>query len=239
MSDLGRRIPTTWEHVEKYPLLATTVPDEPMPVIFGTNWYEAFDRPEYDRSERRWWVGRNANLGRIRGGHAYAGKPDGVRDYHGWWDYYDQGTEGACVGTAASRAMTWTDRVRFDWHWLYREAQLVDSWAETPPEEGTSVRAAIDILRTKGHRRTWSTHTYDTDPKHGVSVNRWAQSMEDVYAVLKSPRLEAQGVVAFANSWGRLRDGGRRGYPKLVYMPAEVMARLLNEYGEATMFTPR
>ena len=203
-----------------------------MPVIFGTNWYEAFDRPEYDSSDRRWWVGRNPNLGRIRGGHAYAGKPEDVRDLYGWWDYYDQGQEGACVGFAASRAMSWTDRARFDARKLYREAQLLDPWPETPPEEGTSVSASIDVLRTRGHWRTWGNHTYDADPKYGVSVNRWARSMEDVYAVLKSPRLEAQGVVAFANSWGRA-------YPKLTYMPADVMARLLNEYGEATMFTAR
>src|SRR5688500_3931118 len=42
---------------------------------------------------------------------------------------YDQGAEGACVGFASSWLQSIHNRVFYDARWLYREAQLVDSWA--------------------------------------------------------------------------------------------------------------
>src|SRR5688572_24790550 len=58
-----------------------------------------------------------------------------------WKTFYDQGREGSCVGFAASQAMSVMNRVQYDARKLYRRAQEVDDWPETPPEEGTSVRA--------------------------------------------------------------------------------------------------
>lgn len=235
---LGRREPTDWEHAEKYPFSAASVPAQPVPVIAGTNWYREFYTPTFDPTDNRWWVARDGRLSRIEGGHAYCLKPESMRDLIGWWSFYDQGQEGACVGFATARALTMIERKRFDGRDIYHRAQKIDEW---PGEayEGTSVRAGIDVVREEGPRQIKRGVTLDPNPDHGIAVNRWATSMDDVYTCLKSPRLERQGVVAFMNSWGQLRENGRRGYPHIVYMPAEVFARLMSENGEVTVFTAR
>ena len=228
---LGRRRPVDDDHIRKYPLSASTMPTTSTPVILGVNWYTNFDRPLYDRSDRRWWIGRDASLGIVRGGHCVCLQPTSLSDSAAWWTFYDQGMEGACVGFGGVRAMTLIERKRFDARALYREAQLVDDWEETPPEEGTSVRAAIDVMRARGLAPVRGDHSLSWDTRYGVSVNRWALSVDDVYASLQSDDQRAQGVVRLLNSWGRE-------YPHVVYMPAETLARLLREDGEATMFTP-
>src|SRR3954462_502906 len=45
---LGRRAPTDWQHVERYPLTAANAPAQPSPVVLGVNWYVEFDKPEKD-----------------------------------------------------------------------------------------------------------------------------------------------------------------------------------------------
>ena len=77
-------------------------------------------------------------------------KPRGTTDPDAWWDFYNQGYEGACVGFGISRLASQLNRKLYDGFWLYHEAQKVDEW---PGEdyEGTSVRAGLDILRTRGH----------------------------------------------------------------------------------------
>ena len=243
---LGRRPPTDDEHIRKYPLTVAALPQLPVPVVLGINWYEAFDDPVRLR-DRRWWIGvddqgRARSLGAIRGGHAVCLKPAGVVDSPMWWAFYDQGQEGACVGFAASRTMSLLNRKRYAASWLYREAQKIDEW---PGEnyEGTSVRAAMDILRDHGHSRT---RTYGgqvyvdaPDPTEGIQHNRWATSVEEVLTCIQSPYYERLGAVAMLNSWGRLRDSGRKGYPHLVHIPVDILARLLREDGEATILTDR
>lgn len=66
---------------------------------------------------------------------------------------YDQGVEGACVGFAWSWAMSILNRRFYDARKLYLEAQLIDPWTDTPPEEGTSTVAGAEILRDRGHWR--------------------------------------------------------------------------------------
>lgn len=45
-----------------------------IPVVFGINWYSAFDQPlwvDIGKGGKRWWIGLDTNsLGYIRGGHA-------------------------------------------------------------------------------------------------------------------------------------------------------------------------
>jgi hypothetical protein len=120
-------------HVEKYPVRALAVTPK-VPVVLGINWYSNFDDPV--KAGTRYWIGRG-DLGYIRGGHAICTRPYGVTDPISWWEFYDQGTEGACVGFSCSRMMSLLNRARYAGRWLYREAQIVDEWAETPPEEGT------------------------------------------------------------------------------------------------------
>src|SRR5687767_4057140 len=163
---LGRRVPPDFEHVKKFPLTAATTPEKPTPVVFGVNWYANFDNP-VKGSDGRYYIGRgNWHSSTIRGGHAICAKPELVDDQPGWWEFYDQGSEGACVGFASSRCMSMLNRLRYAARWLYLEAQKIDAWpggaynGASPFYEGTEVRAAFEILRLRGHRRVYSSTTY-------------------------------------------------------------------------------
>src|SRR5215216_5658879 len=118
---LGRRQPTDDRHLLRYPLTAPLLPDKPTPVIAGVNWYSAFDEPAWDARGRFWIVGNDtANLGYVRGGHAFCFKPHGIEDPVPWWAFYDQGQEGACVGFAISRALSLLNRRRYHARDIYR-----------------------------------------------------------------------------------------------------------------------
>jgi hypothetical protein len=93
---------------------------------------------------------------------------------------YDQGSEGACVGFACSMMMSILNRTFYDARWLYQQAQQIDDWVETPPEEGTSVRAALDVLRDTGHRRVYAGVSRVPAIRHGVEENRWAHSVDEL-----------------------------------------------------------
>jgi len=227
---LDRLVPPDWEHVIKYGLSAETTPDTPTPVVLGINWYAAFDSPELD-SKGRYWIGRGS-LGRLRGGHAIAVKCALKTDPLSWWDFYNQGSEGACVGFSCSRMMSLLNRARYEARWLYREAQKVDAW---PGEnyEGTSVRAGLDVLRSRGHCRVGLLgKVYPEDVTAGISVYRWATSPEQVHDTIKMPLADSLNAVPLLNSWGR-------SYPHIVWLPDEVLFRLIQEDGEAGLVTDR
>lgn len=236
--ELGLRFPTDDKHRRLYTLTDDTIPDKPTPGVAGTYWYSSFDTPTWDERGRFWIVGKDLNnLGRIRGGHAYCFKPDPLRDVMGWYHFYDQGTEGACVGFAVSRAMSLLNRVRYDARWLYKGAQLVDEWAETPPEEGTSVRAALDVIRGSGHvpyNRRQAAKGEQQIPLfgHGIEKNRWALNVEDFIAAMHSPRFLKIGRAPFLNSWGG-------DYPHIVYMTLEAIDLHLRQDGELSVITDR
>lgn len=254
---LGRRVPTDWSHVEKYPL-------------------RRLQLPTVDTVERKLDINTQ------------------------WRDRYNQGAEGACVGFAASLAMSILNRWFYDARWLYDTAQIVDEWADTPPSEGTSVRAAMDVLRTIGHRRRiysagsdpTSGASYAADLQHGILANRWARTVDELrtsiangvpfvlgcnwYAAFDRPEVTrtwlglgrseywigrtgalgrlrgGHAICGFAasdrrqafglcNSWGReVYERGQlvAGYP-LVWIPYDVIQRLIDEAGEATVITDR
>lgn len=224
----GRREPTDWKHVERYPLTAATTPDKPMPVILGINWYEKLDWPA--PRDGRWWIDEG-DLGRILGGHAICVKPAVLTDPLEWWDFYDQGNEGACVGFSESRAKSLVDRTRYSGQWLYKEAQKIDEW---PGEgyDGTSVRAGLEVLRTRGHRRLIGGTLQPERVGDGIAAYRWLRSVDEVHAVIKMPLADQLGAVPLLNSWGRY-------YPHIVWLPDSVLDRLLSEDGEAATFTDR
>jgi hypothetical protein len=228
MSCFGRRTPTDWKHVERFPLTAATLPVGPMPVILGINWYEAFDYPELRNS--RYWI-RDSNLGGVLGGHAICVKPAMLTDPLVWWDFYDQGYEGSCVGFSESRAKSLVDRTRYGGRWLYKEAQEIDEW---PGEdyEGTSVRAGLEVLRTRGHRRLINGVLQVERLGDGIAAYRWATSVDEIHSIIKMPLADSLGAVPLLNSWGR-------SYPHIVWLPDSVLERLLNEDGEAATFTDR
>lgn len=234
LQPLGRRAPTDWEHIDKYPLRAAEAPALPVPVVWGINWYESFDNPIKD-DNGMYWVGRNAKqLGRIRGGHAIMSPVNIRKDAASWRTFYNQGAEGACVGFASSRMMSHLNRKRYDARWLWSKAKEVDEWSDTNPgdDNGTSVRAAMDILRDVGHVMIRGKKTYDPTLLEGIARNRWATSVTQVLSVLQNKQYMDMGAIPFHNSWGR-------DYPNIVWMPLETWERLLKEDGEATMITDR
>lgn len=224
---LGRLEPTDWAHVDKYPL-RTLVPSRATPVTLGINWYSAFDNPVRN-SDGKYWIGTRG-LGYVRGGHCVC-IPSGGKsgeDADTWWDFYDQGTEGACVGFGSSRMMSYLNRKRYDAMWLYRQAQEVDEWPGDD-YDGTSVRAAMDVLRTLGHRVYRSKASSSAE---GIQENRWATTVDQVHACIQSPTADRLGAVPIRNSWGR-------SYPRTVWLPDNILNKLLGEDGEATLVVDR
>jgi len=232
MNDLGRRIPPDDRHIQLYRLTAGTMPISPTPVVLGINWYSAFDRPTQAK-DRSWWLPRaGQSLGYVRGGHAICMRPDALRD--SWHAYYSQ-VGGSCVGFSISRMMSLLNRERYDGQKLYLAAQLTDDWDDTPPEEGTSVRAGCDIARRLGMWRVIRGKTEDHPTlDRGIAENRWATSVEEIAACL-SPADEGdaildRGWVRLVNSWGLT-------YPE-VRLDLDVLHRLVfAEQGEATVVT--
>jgi len=225
---LGRRPPSDWNHVEKYPLTAATVPAKPTPVVIGVNWYVEFDNPQKD-AQGHYWIARDGKLTKIRGGHCVCLKPRGTSDPDEWWDFYNQGQEGACVGFGISRLASQLNRKRYDGFWLYHEAQKVD---EYPGEdyEGTSVRAGLDVLRTRGHCVVGEDGKDEPEQiGEGIRANRWARNIDDVLSALGYGGLDYVDVL---NSWGRE-------YPHLTRMPASILERLRDEDGEVGLVTDR
>lgn len=228
MKALGRRRPSDWRHVERYPV--TAVPRAAVAGtsgVLGINWYSEFDYPERDGT--RYWIGRS-DLGSIRGGHAICARAYGAVDLTSWWEFYDQGREGSCVGFSCARVQTLNNRQRFAARDLYAAAQLADEYSDTPPAEGTSVRAGMEVMRTKGLERVYGSTTYPWDGEWGIDTYRWATNWDDVRAALGLP--DSSDGVPLLNSWGR-------DYPHIVYLTDEAGARLLAEDGEFAIPTDR
>jgi hypothetical protein len=145
---------------------------------------------------------------------------------------YDQGAEGACVGFGESIMMSILNRKLYDALWLYREAQLVDEWSDTPPEEGTSLSAGFDILRDKGHRRLWGGGSRPPEMDEGiVGVNRWLTTVDEIrtaislgkpvcfginwYQAFYNPTMQKSGrgnkseawISVQGANWGRIAGG--------------------------------
>jgi len=243
MRPLGRRAPADFEHVAKYALADIAAPPTHVPVVFGVNWYSAFDTPTR-AADGTYWIGRSGKLGAVRGGHCIASEPalDLTRvgkelDTATFYRWYDQGVEGACVGFGCSRVMSLLNRHRFDAWWLYDEARKLEG--RYPDGEGAEVRSGLEILRTRGHVAAANPAprvTVRGEPDHpaslsqGISAYRWATSVDQVLAALGTPGADH---ITLLNSWG---EGN---YPERVKLPATVLDRLLREGGEAGVITDR
>jgi hypothetical protein len=230
---LGRREPTDFEHVAKWPLTLATTPAAATPVILGIQWYESFYTPE--KLATRWWIGRGNDWGPVAGGHAIVAKPVGLSDLYSWWRYYDQKSEGSCVGFSESRAVSFMNRERYDSRWLYQEAKKVDEW-EGEAYDGTSVRAGLRVLVEQGHRRVVAGVSRPPDLIRGISHYRWATTVEGVVQAL-SEADDDDGMndieaIPLHNSWGTT-------FPMKVWLPFKALERLLAENGEAAIMTDR
>jgi hypothetical protein len=245
---LGRFIPDDWEHVEKYALTALPPEERPTqsPVVIGVNWYTEFDNPEEDAESGETFIARGgaATLTKIRGGHCVCLEPgSAMTDQPGWREFYNQGHEGACVGFGWSRCMSLLNKPEYAARWLWDRAKEADQWPETQPgdDNGTTVRAAGDVLVDKGHV-VWSDEdadddateraTYQPDASQGITAFRWAKSIDEVHGVLGNKRADELGAVPVLNSWGD-------DYPERVWMPDDVLDRLMQEDGEVAIPTDR
>jgi hypothetical protein len=96
--------------------------------------------------------------------------------------YYDQQQRNACVGYSSSWMMSILNRRRYDSLWLWDRAKEIDEWSDTNPgdNEGTSVRAAMDVLRKTGHKRVERGESSPPDLQDGILENRWATTVDEI-----------------------------------------------------------
>jgi hypothetical protein len=113
--------------------------------------------------------------------------------------WYDQGQEGACTGYSASWMVTMLNKRRYAPHWLYEQAQAIDEWTDTPPEEGSSVRATFDVLRTIGHRRIWHGIPLPAMLNDGIAANRWATTVDELRTSIAMKAPGVLGINWYAN----------------------------------------
>lgn len=224
MPKLDRLVPPDWEHYEKFPLSALAPADKPKgtPTVAGVNWYREFDNPVRD-SRGRYWVARDGRLTSIRGGHCFslkANETDSIR----WWEFYDQGEEGACVGFGSSRMKSLLDRVEYDGFELFNAAQVLGGYVGM---DGAYVRDGMAVLLQRGAVRA---HHTAPDPDSKIAAYRWSKDVNEVIALLDLPLAKTLGAVPFLNSWGKE-------YPHITWMPAEVFQRLIDEDGEVAVAT--
>ena len=103
------------------------------------------------------------------------------------------------------------------------------------------MRAAGDVLVKLGHV-VWSPDDadddaterdkYKPDASQGISAYRWAQTVDEVHGVLGNEKADQLGAVPVLNSWGD-------DYPERVWMPDDVLDRLMKEQGEIAIPTDR
>lgn len=231
MSNLGRLAPPDWRHLEKFPLTATTIPAKATPAIFGIDWYSSFDHP-VKHTDGRYWIGRDGNLGQIRGGHAICALPTHVNDLTAWWAFYNQLATGECVGFSGARAMSLENRARYDAPDLYFRAQDLAGQARDP-QAGTYVRSMLEVLRTQGPKSPKGTKPI---PAQGISAYRWAQNSDQVLDVLQFAGTDRPyskvGGVPLLNSWGTY-------YRHVVWIQTSLIDMLLADGGECAVIVDR
>lgn len=138
-----------------------------------------------------------------------------------WQRFYDQGQEGACVGFGLSLQMSSYNRVRYDAPWLYVQAQYRDEWPTTPPEEGTSLRAGYDVLRTVGHRRVRAGRTGLAMLEEGiVEVNQWATLVDQIRTTTANKNPAALGINWYDGFYKPEQRRGANGRPEW-WMPPQ------------------
>lgn len=225
-------IPEEKPYADKFPVSAISIDTiVGRPMAFACNWYTKFDSPVLINN--RWWVAKpNDNLGSIRGGHCFCLKSSAQSDLIAWWEFYDQGVEGACVGFGCTRCMSLLNRKRYAARWLYKEAQGHDPWPGSD-YEGTSTDAGLWVLKNEGHRVWTSTGVKPVAAAEGISAYRWTKSVDEIHAILNMPLANSLHAVPMLNSWGRY------GYPHIVWIPDNILERLINEDADAGVITDR
>jgi len=126
----------------------------------------------------------------------------------------DQGQEGACVGFAWSWAMSILNRRLYAARKLYLEAQLIDPWDDTPPQEGTSTYAGAQVLMTYGHWRFARGITFAVAASEGITAMRSARTVDELRAAIFDGVPFVLGINWYTNfhapEWGDFGKGGKR-----------------------------
>lgn len=163
---LGRKIPTSWEHLDLYPLRALIAAAELLIPPDGTEkglglpwWWKS-----HDQGSRSSCVGHGLSAERSITNHRQR-------------------------LLATGQDLTY----RYDSPWLYDEALKVDEWPGEA-DEGTSLRAGYDVLVMQGHRRVQRGVSGPITYEHGVTTYRWAQNVDEIRAAIFANRAVAIGV---------------------------------------------
>lgn len=122
--------------------------------------------------------------------------------------FYNQGQEGACTGFSASWLMTMLNRRKYAARWLYQEAQKIDEWDDTPPAEGSSVRAVFDVLRERGHRRSWAGLMLPVSLNDGIAANRWSTTVDEMRTSIALSTPGVLGINWYQNFETPVRHNG-------------------------------
>jgi hypothetical protein len=134
--------------------------------------------------------------------------------------FYNQKTEGACVGFAASWQMSiYNTLQKYDARWLYRMAQTYDKDPNTVPgqDTGTYVWAAYWVLQHLGHKKLTESIP---DMKDGLLSYYWGKNTDNGRTAIALGRPFNIGVnwyenfstpVIYNGEWwiGRATDLGR------------------------------
>lgn len=159
---------------------------------------------------------------------------------------HDQGSEGACVGFGTSMMMDiingYDERhtVRYNPWWLWDRAKDIDEWADTIPgdDNGTSVRAACDILRGAGHlpMKKWmkdypgamevANLSSGVKKTEGIAENRWATTVDEMRAVLNLGLPVSIGINWYDNFDHPVQKQGEGWFRKGEYVIGDVNASL-------------
>lgn len=254
---LGRRVPTDFKHVEKYPL-RTLAGDFRTPLVINDVLALPWWHSTHDQGSEGACVGFGGAMMMAIANSAQR-RAEGTRPY----------------------------TVRYDPWWLWDRSKEIDEWPETQPgdDNGTSVRASCEIARTLGLVRLRfaarqpdysDTSSKVALPEHGISAYRWATNVDEMRAAIANGLPVSIGVNWYSNfdrplqrsngEWWigesgdlghirgghcvcvygasdkrqafRIKNSWGKGYP-LVWLPYSTMARLLVEYGEAAIITDR
>ena len=90
---------------------------------------------------------------------------------------------------------------QYDCRWLWNEAKVIDEWPDTNPgdDNGTSVRAACDILRTKGHVKLYGKKVLPVNINEGIIKNRWATTVDEIRTAISMGIPLSIGVNWYSN----------------------------------------
>lgn len=114
---------------------------------------------------------------------------------------YNQQREGACVGYASTWMMSILNRKLYNPRWLWNEAKKIDEWPQTNPgdNQGTSVRAAMDVLRAQGHVRILRGRECPPNMEDGILENRWATNVDEIRTAIASGVPVTLGINWYTN----------------------------------------